>query len=216
MSSAADSLFSMSDGPDFTIETGFHSRGMLQVAGVDEVGRGPLAGPVVAAAVILDPQNLPAGLNDSKKLAPAKRETAFTAILETSHVAWTALAASEIDRTNIRIASLMAMQKSVQYLPVAADQAIIDGKDVPPGLPCPATAYVKGDGQSLSIAAASIIAKVIRDRMMVRAGAEFPGYGFENSKGYGVRVHLEGLKRLGPCPLHRKSFSPVKQMLENG
>ena len=210
-----DSLFPdfVPDTPDFEIEKRAIVSGAKLVAGVDEVGRGPLAGPVVAAAVILDPENIPDGLNDSKKLSEIRREEMFNAILLSSHVAWTSLNAETIDQINIREAALTAMVQSVHSLELMPDHVLIDGRDIPPALVHVGKAYVKGDARSVSIAAASIVAKVIRDRMMKRAEEEFPGYKFASNKGYAAKVHLEAIKKLGPCPLHRKSFSPVKQMV---
>jgi len=189
------------------------SRGKQVIAGVDEAGRGPLAGPVVAAAVILDRKNIPLGLNDSKKLGHEQREGFFTEILKTSHVAWASVTALEIDRINIRQASLRAMQLSVLFLAIIPDQVLIDGKDVPDGLSVPGCAYVKGDARSLSIAAASIVAKVVRDRMMISAHITFSSYGFDRHKGYATQAHRDALKKFGPCALHRRSFAPVRQMV---
>lgn len=208
-------FFTLPDAPDFSIETRLMAQGKLLIAGVDEAGRGPLAGPVTAAAVILDPDNFPKGLNDSKKLTEKKRELLFDEILKTSHVAWCSLNAETIDQINIREAALRAMTMSVAHLPMQADYAMIDGRDVPKRLQGIGEAYVKGDARSLSIAAASIIAKVIRDRMMVEADKHYPHYGFAGHKGYGSKKHREAIIEFGACPLHRKSFSPLKQMLEN-
>ncbi|MEM7215588.1 MAG: ribonuclease HII [Pseudomonadota bacterium] len=209
-----DSLFSQipDTGPDFSIEEGLFSEGKKAVAGVDEAGRGPLAGPVVAAAVILDPDNIPNGLNDSKKLTEISRETLFQNILETSYVSWASLPASVIDKINIREASLSAMTTSVQQLPIKADAAIIDGRDVPSDLLEIGRAYVKGDARSLSISAASIVAKVTRDQIMKRAAQCFPQYGFERHKGYGSKSHRLAIDELGPCPIHRMTFSPMKNL----
>ena len=214
--SAADSLL-FSDipaSPDFSIEERLRANGKFSIAGVDEVGRGPLAGPVVAAAVILDPANIPDGLNDSKKLTEKKRETIFDEIVFTSQVAWTSLPAATIDTMNIRAASLLAMTLSVNRLAIYADAALIDGKDVPDGLIHIGKAFVKGDARSVSIAAASIVAKVVRDRMMIEADNQFPEYGFSGHKGYGSKAHRDAIAQYGPCSIHRRSFSPVKQMIE--
>ena len=216
--SAADSLL-FSDipaSPDFSIEERLRANGKMSIAGVDEVGRGPLAGPVVAAAVILDPANIPDGLNDSKKLTEKKRETIFDEIVFTSQVAWTSLPAATIDTMNIRAASLLAMTLSVNRLAIYADAALIDGKDVPDGLIHIGKAFVKGDARSVSIAAASIVAKVVRDRMMIEADNQFPEYGFSGHKGYGSKAHRDAIAQYGPCSIHRRSFSPVKQMIEAG
>ncbi len=214
--SLTDSLksFTLPNAPDFFIEETLFNNGKQAIAGVDEAGRGPLAGPVTAAAVILDPEILPKGLNDSKKLTEKKRELLFDEILKTSQVAWCSLNAEMIDSINIRAAALRAMEISVHSLPITADYAMVDGRDVPEKLKNIGEAFVKGDARSLSIAAASIIAKVIRDRMMIEADKLFPRYGFAGHKGYGSKKHRDAILEFGPCPLHRKSFSPLKQMLE--
>ncbi len=183
------------------------------VAGVDEAGRGPWAGPVVTAAVILGPAPLPEGIDDSKKLTAARREALFEAICRDHVVAVATASAALIDRINIRAATLDAMARAVAGLAVAPAGVLVDGRDVPPGLACPGEALVTGDGRVAAIAAASIVAKVTRDRMMIRAGAAFPGYGFEVHMGYGVPAHRAALDRLGPCPLHRRSFRPVRDLL---
>ncbi|WP_319531091.1 ribonuclease HII [uncultured Cohaesibacter sp.] len=201
------------DGPDFAIEKRAMTRFDGPVAGVDEVGRGPLAGPVVTAAVILDPDAIPEGLNDSKKLSEARREVLFDIICETAHVSIASAAPDRIDLLNIRGATLWAMVKALEGLPVAPAYALFDGRDVPPGAPCPGEHVIKGDGRSLSIAAASIVAKVARDRMMKRVGQAFPGFGFEEHMGYGTRKHLEALDRLGVCEHHRMSFRPIAERL---
>lgn len=196
--------------PDFAHEARLQARGFELVAGVDEVGRGPLAGPVVAAAVILDPDHLPDGLNDSKKLTASVRERLFTEIMRHAHVAIASIPAARIDAINIRQATFEAMVAAVNGLAVRADFALIDGRDVPP-LPCPAEALIGGDRRSLSIAAASIIAKVTRDRMMTLLAQTYPDYGFEKHMGYGTAKHLEALGLQGPTPLHRMSFAPLKR-----
>jgi len=180
------------------------------VAGVDEVGRGPLAGPVGVGAVILDPGDLPEGLDDSKALSAARREQLAEAIYAKAIAVSLAFASvEEIDRFNIRGATLIAMRRAVAALSVRPDYALIDGRDAPPGLRCPARPIVGGDGLSLSIAAASIVAKVARDALMARLDAAHPGYGFARHAGYATPEHSAALKRLGPCPLHRRSFKPV-------
>nr|WP_309242802.1 ribonuclease HII [Lichenibacterium sp. 6Y81] len=180
------------------------------MAGVDEAGRGPLAGPVSAAAVILDPAALPPGIDDSKALTAEKREALFDAILGSALAVGVGLApAAEIDAVNIRQATFAAMRRAVRALAVAPDHLLIDGRDVPPGLPCPARALVKGDALSLSIAAASIVAKVTRDRLMVRLDALHPGYGFRIHKGYPTAAHRAAIMRHGPTPFHRLSFGTV-------
>lgn len=214
---ATDSLKSLKSppAPDFSLEEQACLEGYHSIAGVDEAGRGPLAGPVVAAAVILDRENMPKGLNDSKKLTGKRRELLFDEILKTSHVAWCSLNADTIDRINIRAAALRAMEISVQSLPVKADYAMIDGRDVPAKLAHIGFAFIKGDARSLSIAAASIVAKVVRDRMMVEADRLYPQYGFAGHKGYGSQKHRDVIMQSGGCPLHRKSFAPLKNLLEN-
>ena len=200
-------------GPDFAIEKHFLDQGLKTIAGVDEVGRGPLAGPVVAASVILDPSNIPVGLNDSKKLTEAKREQLFGKIVKTAIVSISCIPEKVIDRINIRQASLMAMRNSCHRLSMIPEMLLVDGRDCPATLKCPSQSFIKGDGRSMSIAAASIVAKVIRDRQMKYASTIYPEYGFENHKGYGTRVHLEAIKKFGPCPLHRLSFSPMNRLI---
>ncbi|NBQ38946.1 MAG: ribonuclease HII [Alphaproteobacteria bacterium] len=200
----------VADQPDYSFETQLMSVGTAPVAGIDEAGRGPLAGPVVVAACILDANHIPLGLNDSKKLAAAKREALYEQILATSHASIVSVSAQTIDSINIRAATLQGMAQAVRGLAVQPAYALIDGRDVPPGLPCPGDALIKGDARSVSIAAASILAKVTRDRLMVRAAEFWPGYGFERHMGYGTEAHLDAIKRLGPCPIHRLSFAPLK------
>ncbi len=199
-------------GPDDRHEraAGFPGR---RIAGVDEVGRGPIAGPVVAAAVVLDPARVPVGLNDSKKLSEKVRERLFEEICAHHAVSVALGSVARIDATDIRAATLDAMRRAVAGLWETPDHALIDGIDVPPGLPCPGTAITGGDGASVSIAAASIVAKVLRDRLMKLAAIEHPGYGFEKHKGYGVAAHMEALDRLGATPLHRRSFAPVARVI---
>ncbi|PHS26992.1 MAG: ribonuclease HII [Robiginitomaculum sp.] len=191
--------------PDYHFEAAILGR----VCGVDEVGRGPGAGPVVAAAVILDPARIPPGLNDSKKLSQKYREELFGELVRCAHFGVGMAEPEEIDRRNILHASMVAMGRAVAALPHAPDHALIDGNRLPKNLPCPAEAIIKGDGKSVSIAAASIIAKVVRDRLMVRADFLYPGYGFAAHKGYLTKVHKAALQSFGPCPLHRFSFAPV-------
>ena len=199
--------------PDFREEDLCIERGAVLVAGVDEAGRGPLAGPVVAAAVVLDRGRLPVGLDDSKKLGLKARERLFDEIMELAEVGVGLASVGEIDALNILYASHLAMERAVAALAGPADHALIDGNMVPKGLVCPATALVKGDGRSLSIAAASIIAKVARDRIMVDLAQQFPGYGWEKNAGYPTKAHKEALERLGVTPHHRRSFKPVHNML---
>lgn len=205
-------LFDLADtGPDFTLELEARNRGFWPVAGTDEAGRGPLAGPVVAAAVILDADNIPDGLDDSKKLTRLKRESLFRLIMETSIVSVASSGPGLIDSVNILRASLDAMRRAVLGLEISPALVLADGRDKPPGIPCEATAVIKGDARSLSIAAASIIAKVTRDRMMERAGIIHPSYGFEGHVGYGTPAHLRAIESHGPCALHRMSFRPLKR-----
>lgn len=185
-----------------------------RLAGVDEAGRGPWAGPVVTAAVILDYARLPVGLNDSKKLTEAKREALFEEICASAWVSFASASAATIDRINIRAATLGAMRQSVQGLALQPRHVVFDGRDVPPGLGVDGQALIKGDARCLAVSAASIVAKVVRDRMMVAADANYPGYGFAVHKGYGVPAHMVALQRLGPCPLHRMSFKPIAALLD--
>ena len=180
------------------------------MAGIDEAGRGPLAGPVSAAAVILDPAAVPPGIDDSKALTAAKREALFDAILGSALAVGIGLApAAEIDAVNIRQATFAAMRRAVRSLAIAPDHLLVDGRDLPPGLPCPARALVGGDALSLSIAAASIVAKVTRDRLMGRLDPVHPVYGFRVHKGYPTAAHREAILRHGPTPYHRLSFGSV-------
>ena len=183
--------------------------GYRVVAGADEAGRGPLAGPVVAAAVILDPDNIPPGLNDSKKLSAAQRNALYSEILATALVSIASSSARRIDDTDILKASLDAMRRAACSLAIRPDFLLVDGRDVPPGLHCPGKAVVKGDSRSLSIAAASIIAKVTRDRMMEQASTLYSSYGFEIHAGYATSFHREQIATYGPCPLHRMTFRPL-------
>lgn len=183
------------------------------VCGVDEVGRGPWAGPVTAAAVILDPANIPAGLNDSKKLSKARREGLYTEIMASAMVSIASASVQEIDQINILQATFLAMQRAVKSLDITPVFALIDGNKIPPNLPCDAQAIVKGDARSLSISAASIVAKVTRDRLMCDLSATYPGYSWETNMGYGTKAHQEGLARLGITPHHRVSFKPIHNML---
>lgn len=185
------------------------------VAGVDEVGRGPLCGPVVTAAVILDPSRPIEGLNDSKKLAESRREVLFDIIRERA-LAWSSGRAEvdEIDQLNILHATMLAMQRAVAGLSVQPSLVLIDGNRCPE-LPCVAVSVVKGDSQVPEIAAASILAKVIRDREMLKLDQQCPGYGIARHKGYPTREHLEALARLGVTSHHRRSFRPVRKLVEN-
>ena len=202
--------------PDYSFETLALSRGLVRVAGVDEVGRGPLAGPVVAAAVVLRADRLPAGLNDSKKLNAADRDRLSTEIHAVAEVSIAEASVAEIDTHNILRASHIAMCRALQGLRATVDHALIDGNMLPRDLHCPGEAIVKGDGRCLSIAAASIVAKVYRDRLMVALAQQHPGYGWETNAGYGTRPHLEALTTLGTTIHHRRSFRPVHNILCQG
>ena len=195
--------------PDFSFEQAF---GREPVCGIDEAGRGPWAGPVVAAAVILDPANIPQGLNDSKKLSELARERLFDAITSTATIGIGIAEVPRIDRDNILAATLWAMAESVRALKIMPILALVDGNR-PPKLSCAVQTIVGGDALSLSIAAASIIAKVTRDRIMAALSEEYPAYGFSRHKGYGTAVHQTALCQHGPCPQHRKSFAPIATLV---
>lgn len=194
------------------LEAEFYQGQLL--AGVDEVGRGPLAGDVVTAAVILDPQKPIAGLDDSKKLSEAKREVLFQEVQENA-LCWAIGRASvaEIDKYNIFQATMMAMVRAVNGLSLAPEYVVIDGNKVPKGMPCPASAIVKGDGRIRVISAASIIAKVTRDREMLELDKKYPMYGFKEHKGYPTKQHLEALKKHGVIDQHRRSYGPVQKAM---
>ena len=195
---------------DFNRETSAIANGLWPLAGIDEVGRGPLAGPVVAAAVILDPDRVPHGLDDSKKLPAAVREELCGEIMERAlAVSVASVTAIEIDVINIRQATLLAMRRAVAALPVAPLHILVDGND-PPQFACSCEAIIQGDGQIASIAAASIVAKVTRDRMMARLCKCYPAYGFSGHVGYATPEHRKAIAQHGPCPEHRYSFAPVK------
>ena len=198
--------------PDFALETALGGR----IAGVDEVGRGPLAGPVVAAAVILDPACIPDGLDDSKKLTIKKREALLPLINEHAIVSIGQASVAEIDEINILRASHLAMRRAVAGLSERPDHLLIDGTMIPRELNIPATAVVRGDGKSLSIAAASIVAKIRRDRLMVDLAQQHPGYGWEQNMGYGTKSHMDALQNLGVTPHHRRKFKPVHNILYQG
>lgn len=188
----------------------------LLAAGVDEVGRGPLAGPVVAAAVILDPARPIEGLMDSKQLSEVKRE-ALSVQIKQQALSWSLGRAEvdEIDRINILQASLLAMQRAVEGLSVRPNMALVDGNKLPK-LDCPAEAIIKGDTKVAAISAASIIAKVARDNEMLELDEQYPGYGLAKHKGYPTKVHIQALSELGVSPIHRVSYKPVRQILDNG
>ena len=188
-------------------------RGALRVAGVDEVGRGPLAGPVTAAAVRLDPDRVPEGLDDSKRLSPARREELCERIMAVADVAVAHASVAEIDQLNILRAAHLAMRRAVAALAEPPDHLLIDGPAIPGGLKIEAEALVRGDARSASISAASIVAKVCRDRLMVGLAQQHPGYGWERNAGYPTPAHLRALQHLGVTPHHRLSFRPVHNIL---
>ena len=195
----------------FREERVLRAQGYRLIAGIDEVGRGPLAGPVVAAAVVLDVRCGWDGVDDSKQLAPDAREIIYARVLaEARAFAWALVGPRTIDALNIRRASLEAMRRAVARLGVSPDLVLVDGNELVPGLACRQLPVVAGDSRLLSVAAASVVAKVVRDRIMVRPDRRWPGYGFARHKGYGTPEHLAALSRLGPCPLHRFSFAPVR------
>lgn len=208
--------------PDYFLETELRTKlgagrsGGARIAGVDEVGRGPWAGPVVACAAVLDqatfPSDLAAVLDDSKKLSAKKRAALLPRIMEAADFAVAEASVAEIDRLNILQASLLAMRRAVNALTPRPDAALVDGNR-DPGLVCPTNLVVKGDSKSLSIAAASIIAKEHRDRLMAELAADYPEYGWERNAGYGVKLHQEALNRLGPTPHHRRSFAPISRLI---
>ena len=197
---------------NYSIENSLRPNSNEIIMGVDEVGRGPWAGPVTACAVILDPDNIPLGLNDSKKLNAKRRAILFEEIIGTSLVSYVHVDVDEIDKINILQATFRAMERAVSKLPVP-DHILIDGNKLPPNLPSPATAIIKGDSKSASIAAASIIAKVTRDGLMAKLSMEYPGYGWEKNAGYGTKMHQFGLLNNGVTPHHRHSFKPIHNML---
>lgn len=183
------------------------------VAGVDEAGRGPLAGPVVVAAVILDPARPIDGLADSKQLTALRREALYGQIVaRTIAHSVVRIEAAEIDRINILQATLLGMTRALEMLAVAPASALIDGNRLPKSLPCTARAIIGGDATEPAISAASILAKVTRDRLLCEYEARWPGYGFAQHKGYPTPAHFEALRRLGPCPEHRRSFAPVREL----
>lgn len=203
--------------PDFALESCLMAQGRGLIAGVDEAGRGPLAGPVAAAAVILDPGGLPEGLDDSKKLTPERREKAFDDILACARaIAIVYVPHDVIDRLNIRAASLLAMRRALAALALRPDHALIDGRDIPDGCPCAATAVIGGDSRSLSVAAASIVAKVCRDRLMLAAAPAFPHWDFAAHKGYPTKAHRAAIASHGASALHRLSFAPFRDRAGGG
>ncbi|WP_310621057.1 ribonuclease HII [Flexibacterium corallicola] len=202
------------DTPDVNFERDLVQKLNGPIIGVDEAGRGPWAGPVVVAAASLNYDRLPDGLNDSKKLSQAKREGLYQQILENAVVSVCIQSAQTIDKMNIRAATLDGMAQVATSLPQKAKITFFDGRDIPPTFNENAQALVKGDGRCLAISAASIIAKVVRDRLMVQLEDEAPGYGFAKHKGYGTKEHQEALERLGASPFHRRSFRPIRERLQ--
>lgn len=205
--------------PDFTYEKSFS--GATLTAGIDEAGRGPWAGPVVAGAVVFPnleiSDSLARGLDDSKKLTAAKREALFDELRRSNALIGCGMASvEEIDAMNILQATFLAMRRAVESLSAVPDFAIVDGNKIPPELPCPARFLIKGDALSLSVAAASIVAKVTRDRLMRDLAKEFPYYGWEKNAGYGTKAHQDGLAAHGVCVHHRKSYAPVQRILASG
>ncbi len=205
--------FEVMKTPNYDLERSLLTQGYVRIAGVDEVGRGPLAGPVVAAAVILNTDNIPSGLNDSKKLSARRRSELETAIRDQAECAVGEASVAEIDQINILRASHLAMERAVAALDPAPDFLLIDGNMIPRGLLIPSEAVVKGDGRSVSIAAASVIAKNWRDQLMVDLAQQHPGYGWEANAGYPSKQHKEALQNLGVTPHHRRSFKPVHNIL---
>lgn len=200
-------------GPDYSFERAAIARGLPIVAGVDEVGRGPLAGPVTAAAVILDPERIPEGLDDSKKLSAKKRQALHDALLACADVSIAHATVEEIDALNILRASHLAMERAVAGLRQKPDHLLIDGNQIPKGLTGSMETIVKGDGRSVSIAAASIVAKICRDYVMWDLAQHYPGYGWETNAGYPSKSHRLALENLGVTPHHRRSFKPVHNIL---
>ena len=199
--------------PCFDLEETLMDRYQGPVVGIDEAGRGPWAGPVVVAAVILNPARIPEGLNDSKLLTPEAREDRYVEIMATAAVAIAVGPVKRIDRDNILQASLWGMRMAYRGLGLAAAAALIDGNIAPRRFPCPAHPIIGGDSLSLSVAAASIVAKVTRDRMMVKLAKRYRRYGWESNKGYGTKEHALAIKQHGVCVHHRRSFSPIEEAL---
>lgn len=199
--------------PDFTFERAAQAQGYSRIAGVDEVGRGPLAGPVTAAAVVLDPENIPEGLNDSKKLTKKARTRLYDEIMQVADVSIAHATVEEIDEFNILRASHLAMVRALEGLKTPPDYALIDGNMIPRGLALPSQTIVKGDSLSQSISAASIMAKICRDCVMLSLAQQHPGYGWETNMGYGSKKHMDALQKLGATPHHRRSFKPVHNIL---
>lgn len=201
------------NNPSFEFENAARAAGYMVIAGVDEVGRGPLAGPVSAAAVVLRAGAIPDGLNDSKKLSSARRETLHDEICDVAQVSVAHASIEEIDTLNILRAAHLAMVRAIAGLGAHVDYALIDGNMIPRDMPCESEAIIKGDGRCLSIAAASIVAKVRRDRIMWDLAQQYPGYGWETNAGYGSKSHMLALQKQGVTPHHRRSFRPVHNIL---
>ncbi|NQU57442.1 MAG: ribonuclease HII [Rhodospirillales bacterium] len=203
--------------PDFLFEYEAIAEGLSPVCGVDEAGRGPWAGPVVAGAAILDPETLPdslrAGLDDSKKLKAGQREILFDLLAKHAITGLGIASVEEIDRINILQATMLAMSRAVENLDVKPAMVLVDGNRLPE-LPCPGLPIIKGDGRSLSIAAASIVAKVSRDKIMCKLAEKHPGYGWEHNAGYGTQKHQQGLAEFGVTEHHRRSFAPIRRLLQ--
>ena len=207
--------------PDYTYERTKLSAGFTCIIGVDEVGRGPWAGPVVAAAAWLNPNDLPLDARDSKKLTAKKREALYPIIKEKAYVALGEASVEEIDALNIREATFLAMTRAIENLSetlsefnIAPDFIAVDGNALPKNLPCPAEYVIKGDDKVLSIACASIVAKVYRDKLMADLAEKHPHYGWESNAGYGTKLHQQGLQNVGVTAHHRKSFKPIRTLLE--
>ncbi|MGB5863884.1 MAG: ribonuclease HII [Sulfitobacter sp.] len=199
--------------PDYSLEEAAQARGYLRIAGVDEVGRGPLAGPVTAAAVVLDPARIPMGLNDSKKLSQKKRQALYDQLIKVADVSIAHASVEEIEEHNILRASHIAMVRALAGLKTPADYCLIDGNMNPRGLSLPSEAIIKGDARSVSISAASIMAKICRDYVMLSLAQQHPGYGWETNMGYGSKSHISALHELGVTPHHRRLFKPVHNIL---
>ncbi|MGX9355771.1 ribonuclease HII [Roseobacteraceae bacterium S113] len=199
--------------PDYSLELAAQAHGYTRIAGVDEVGRGPLAGPVMAAAVVLNAEDLPEGLNDSKKLTAKRRDALLQQIEAKAEIGIGEASVEEIDTHNILRASHIAMVRALAALPAPPDYVLIDGNMIPRGLNLPSAAIVKGDGRSISIAAASIVAKIRRDYVMQALAQHHPGYGWETNAGYPTKCHKTALTNLGVTPHHRRSFKPVHNIL---
>lgn len=203
-------------GPDDSLERAALARGLTRIAGVDEVGRGPYAGPVTAAAVVLDLSRIPEGLNDSKKLTARRREALAEAIYDSAEVSIAEASVEEIDRLNILAASHLAMCRAIAGLGTLPDLALIDGNRLPADLPCAGQTVIRGDALSVSIAAASIVAKIGRDARMAALAQQHPGYGWDRNAGYGTKEHQNALLDLGVTPHHRRSFAPIRKILMQG